>query len=250
MISQIRAGTSKLRREGVFEVLKDIFLFFPIGLSKTTFTTPEGVRLSLNDLSPVTVGRIRTGAAEQPEKEVLQSIPDGIPVLELGAGTGYISSLVNRSAGSPHIVVEPNPVAFDILQSTKQLNDVSFDILNKAYHPTKDQVKFPQSKFYKTGSLYDDHSEKVTIESLSIRDIISEFQEEEWIIHIDIEGAEDLLLESEMDIIRNYCVGIFIEFHPEYLGEKQNIFEKNLKNEFNEVKAAGNVKLYLSEDLE
>lgn len=208
------AISQKIKTMGLASLLKDLFVYLPQGIISKEIKTPDGVRLCLEGLSPVTKGRIKAGDAETPEREIMKNIPNNYPIIELGAGTGYLTTLMNKKTDKTHIAVEPNPNVVPVLKRTKELNNSNYCIVNKAYHPFKSEISFPNTKYFKTATFLDKHSDKVSVECTNLKRLFDEYHISDCLLHVDIEGAEGLLFENEMDFIRENCKGVFVEFHP------------------------------------
>jgi FkbM family methyltransferase len=211
------AVLKKFARQGLLPVLKDVLIFFPVGLLSSRIETPEGVQLDLNKLSPVTIGRIRLGEAERGERELIDKIPDSMSVVEFGAGTGYLTTVLNQKADRRHVAIEPNPQIYPILVRTLELNDTTVEPLHAAYHPTNETVDFPNTTFYKTRSIGEEGNDTVTVDALSVSEVLDTYSLRRPLLHIDIEGTERLMFENEIDTIRQRCGGVFVEFHPDKL---------------------------------
>ena len=237
--------SNKIAREGFTSLAKDCVIYFPAGLMSDNVTTPEGITMQLKSLSPVTRGRFMLGDAETPEKQLIKEVPSDIPIIELGAGTGYLTSIVNQRTDNKHIAVEPNPHLLPVLESTRKLNRVDYSILPRAYHPTKDRINFPVEKYYKTVSLLDENKKvkKESVKTTSIKDIVKNYSLDNFFLHVDIEGSERLLFQ-EMEILSHSCKGILIELHPDKIDP--NRCSSELEEHFDLIAQRDNVKLYTS----
>jgi len=247
MYSLASEALDKIRVEGFSSLMKDAFYYMPLGMLSTQIKTPEDVVLELDGMSPVTIGRYRAGDNERDEFNLISECPENLEVIELGAGTGYLTAIMNRKTKNSHIAVEPNPVAFSALCETLSNNNVNYKPINKAYHPTNEVVEFPKTKYFKTNSLADDTGDSVEIESTSLSELLDVYELEKPLIHVDIEGGEKLLLEEEIEVIRNRCSGVLIEFHPWRLNKEvdQYIQELNKSDSFSVISRRDNIALFL-----
>jgi FkbM family methyltransferase len=233
------AVSTKIERGEMLSTLIDVLRYYPRGLRGASIETPEGVRLDLKGLSPVTIGRYRAGAAEPWEREVLRALPENRPIIELGAGTGYLTTLVNRTTDRTHVAVEPNPHIFPILEETRRLNDADFTPVNAAYHPTEDTVEYPATKFFKTATFDTDvDADTSTLRTVSLEGLVREFGIERPLLHCDIEGAERLLFENEFGYLTDHCSGLLIEFHVDRYPDSREYIAR-LSDRFDQLGRSG-----------
>lgn len=237
LFESLNAFIRKAAKKETFDTLTDVIKYYPKGLNKR-ITTPDGVELSLNGLHPVTIGRYRAGSTEKEEQELIRSLPENTPLVEIGAGVGYITTLMSRRTNETHVALEPNPTVYPLLEKTKELNNANFEPVHAAYHPTDDTVSFPTTKFFKTVTNDGTIEQSATVDAMSVKDIITEFELTEFHLHIDIEGSEELLLREEMDTLKQHCSSVSLEFHRQRLGDADNLYEKICEN-FEEVARYG-----------
>lgn len=212
LIQAFRSFGKKVAQGETLETMYDILKYYPKGLNDDIIT-PDGVQLKLTGLHPVTIGRYRAGDTEKEEQALIRSLPKNKPIVEIGSGVGYITTLMNRRTNKTHIALEPNPTIFPLLSKTKELNDATFEPVHAAYHPSDKKVEFPTTKFFKTVT-YDRSIENTTrISAMSLGEIIEEFELSGFHLHVDIEGSEELLLKEEMDILSHNCSSFSLEFH-------------------------------------
>jgi len=62
--------------------------------------------------------------------------------------------------------------------------------------------------------------------------LINEYDLENPLLHVDIEGAERHLFDEEMDIIDRHCSGVLIEFHPRRLDGRMDDYISMLNDNF------------------
>lgn len=237
MFESLKAFTRKVAKQKTFDTLIDVIKYYPKGLNERV-TTPDGVELSLDGLHPVTIGRYRSGSTEKEEQALIRSLPENIPLVEIGAGVGYITTLMSRRTDKTHIALEPNPTVYPLLEKTKELNNANFETIHAAYHPTDDTVSFPTTKFFKTVTNDGSVEQSATVDAMSLENIITEFGLTEFHLHIDIEGSEELLLRGEMDILKEHCSSVSLEFHRQRLSDADELFEM-LCEKFEEVDRYG-----------
>jgi FkbM family methyltransferase len=233
LFESLRAFTRKVAKRKTLDTLTDVIKYYPKGLKKRV-STPDGVKLALNGLHPVTIGRYRAGSTEKEEQALIESIPENIPIVEIGAGVGYITTLMSRQTNKTHVAIEPNPTVYPLLEKTKELNNSNFEAIHAAYHPNDSTVSFPTTKFFKTVTNDGSVEGSATVKAMSLEDIVTEFGLADFHLHIDIEGSEELLLRREMDVLKKYCSSVSLEFHRQRLTDADELFEK-LCESFEEV---------------
>jgi FkbM family methyltransferase len=139
-------------------------------------------------------------------------------VLEVGAGTGFISIACAKIVGPGNILsYEPNPAMRRVVEKNHQLNGLSANLRNRVLAVDKGEVRFFFSENVLSSSLIDrDHGGETLIAADSIRDVVREYQP--TAIVIDAEGAEvDLLRNCDLTGISK----IVIEMHPHIVGQDE-----------------------------
>lgn len=244
MTSSHSSILTKVIETGVSSAFIDVIRYLPRGIGQKQITTPDGVHLNLEGLSPITIGRFRAGDAEVPERQLLSKVPSNMEIVELGAGTGYLTTLLNKRTNRPHLAVEPNPVVFPVLRRTRELNDASFQPLDRAYHPEQETVEFPKTKYFKTSTIQDADRTAV-VKATSLSELLMEHELEKPFLHVDIEGSERLMFDAELDVVREECCGLLIEFHPDKLENNVHAYIAQLKDTFKLVNKQQNVALFM-----
>ncbi len=145
-------------------------------------------------------------------------------LLDIGAWVGPTSiygSLKSRQV----ISVEPDPIAFDFLGKNIDLNNIdNITLINKAC--SNDSIVYINSKYCFGSSMSfvsDEESEKnsVKVDGVSIEDLLSlgDFS----LIKMDIEGYEEILLPSNIDLITN--IPLFLSIHKPFYSNPSNLLE-------------------------
>ena len=178
----------------------------------------NGIRL---DLSHEAVGEeIRTavneGWYEAHEARLVEDyLPSSTDVIELGAGLGYISCVIDRAIddGRTQIAVEPNPAVIPVLERTKQLNDATYTICERAYSSTADSVELTQSGEFWTATTHATRGTTVRVPTTSLEAICDRHSLSTFALVLDIEGAEYDLLTSELALLEERCSLLIVEYH-------------------------------------
>lgn len=164
---------------------------------------------------------LQNGPYERSETELIKTHlnPDQ-PVVDLGAGIGYTTCLASSIIADslPVIAVEADEEMIPVLRDTIRLNGSKVDVLNRAYNPSKEEIKFNQSINFWSSSVYtrdSENTEMLRISTISLENILNKCDIQNPIqLLVDIEGSEHYLIEDEIDVLRRYCSILIIEFHP------------------------------------
>jgi FkbM family methyltransferase len=136
------------------------------------------------------------------------------------------------------LVLEANSGLMEILQSHKNINNCNFEILNKAYSPTEENLEFliKDSFLSSTAQYTEGEGETVEVDSVSLEDLSERFSIESFSLVADIEGAEYDMLKEEFDLISEKCGFALIEFHNTEKEKKyKELIEKLKENGFREI---------------
>lgn len=175
--------------------------------------------LNGDSVSIFTKGSIARRTHEESECELIENHIEGdIDIVELGAGTGYLTSILDQSTTGHVIGVEADPRLIEDLKRTKEYNNLDFDIIPKAYSSSKTEVEFPLKNNFKFGSLHTDSKNKVSVKAVDLKQIRNHLSDGPFGLVVDIEGAEADLIKNEFDVIEEDIEWIIIEFHPGKIG--------------------------------
>lgn len=155
---------------------------------------------------------------------VQQHIRPGLPVVELGGCIGVVACVTNSvlRKGISHVVVEANPRAIPVIEANRDLNRCEFEIVNAAIAYDRPTVTFCPSLSLDSNSLRDNSwSDAVTVNAISLRDIVNGKQIGSFMLICDIEGHEYDLVQHEADILRRAEI-IILETHARIIGEAKN----------------------------
>jgi FkbM family methyltransferase len=147
-------------------------------------------------------------------------LPEHLPIIEFGGAIGVVSCSANRKLNNPeqHIVVEANPEIIPLLERNRDLNGCRFQIKNKALAYDAESVRFVLH-WNPFGGRLGDHGEKsVSVPSVSLKAILDENGFDQVSVICDIEGAEAMLVDRELDTLRNHVKFFLVEIHPNAIG--------------------------------
>lgn len=163
-------------------------------------------------------------------------------VVEIGAGSGFMSCKVNETldAQHDHIAVEANPALIPTLEHTRSLNDASFIVYNRAYAPKREEVEFKVYPDYKSGTTESGRGkpdEVLTVTATSLSEICETFGLDQFVLYSNMEGMEFEMIDQELDFIKVHCPLVVISFHdftehdkPEYIATMDEHFTREWDN--------------------
>lgn len=179
---------------------------------------------------------LRADGYEQKESEaVLKVVKPGDRVLELGAGIGYMSTLMSVYCDAGHITsYEANPNLIPYIQSVHAANRVTnVDIRHALLMPQGGgRMPFFVRKGMLGSSLTERENEAdrvsqiVEVDCHDLSGVLSDLRPE--VLVCDIEGAEaDLLPAGDWSCLK----AAVIEMHPQWIGEAgvRAVFEAMMK---------------------
>jgi FkbM family methyltransferase len=183
----------------------------------------SGVIIPINEdiFSPTIISSIRSEEYEQQEADKLPAIiKEGDRVLEIGAGIGYISSLVARDSRVSAIrVYEANPKLIPLILNIHKINNINnVEVFNGIL--SDDNIN-SKSKFYLredfwASSLVKDpweYEAVIDVPNVGFSHEINTFRP--TLIICDIEGGElDLFVNGDLGSVER----VYVEVHQEVLG--------------------------------
>ena len=191
----------------------------------------EGVLIPYDPeiITPAIEKAIATGRFEQEEAQELPNIVDfGDNVLEIGAGIGFISTLLARMQKVRKVIAyEANPQLMGFMADLHDLNGVNrIDRRNAVLTNDSDTSKtfYLRDDFW-MGSLAEGpnpYSQKVEVPTDPLNDVLRD--EEISLIVCDIEGAESFLFD---DVDLANVTRVYLELHDHVTGLKgvRSLFE-------------------------
>lgn len=180
----------------------------------------KGIRLELPEwtIGSVIEEKIRRGVYEHKESEAARKrLRAGMPVLEIGAGLGFVTSVCAAVAGPENVVsVEANPRMLDPIRRNLTLNGAEqVTLLHGAVVPEdyeEGDVPFHPGKLFWGGSIAEEGrnpKDLVSVPALRIDDLLSTHRPK--FVMMDIEGAEQYLFDSRWPRFVRFVV---LELHP------------------------------------
>lgn len=167
-------------------------------------------------------GSLRSGEYEAKEATaVLKAVQDGDTVMELGAGIGFISSVVatHRNVKAVH-AFEANPRLIPLIRRVHAENGIDNVHVHNAILGTKAGTAtfYVRQNFLSSSLSRDDEDGVIAEESIEIRPTHATSQEiSPDVLICDIEGAEvDVIPEMDLSGVR----AAIIELHPQWIGSK------------------------------
>lgn len=176
---------------------------------------------------------LRAGAYELKEYQAVFKLvnPDDV-VLELGAGMGYMSTMMAKQKKAKKVIaVEANPAMIPYIKSVHEANGVeNVEVVNALLGPRKAKaVDFYVRGDFVASSMQDNlgdaHGGVIAVEKVEVLNINTVLKEHEpSVLVCDIEGAEaDLLPAADLSGLR----AAVVELHPQWIGQKgvQAVFD-------------------------
>ena len=194
----------------------------------------------------------RNSYEERESIAAMQAIRDDDVVIELGAGIGYMSTLIAKKCDPKSIhAYEANPTLIPYIQEVHRVNEVkNATVTNAMLGPRKKSAqKFYIRGNYLASSMEDNVGDDlggiidtVDVPVLNINTVLSEIKP--TFLVCDIEGAEvDLLSKANLSCLR----AVLIELHPQWIGQEgiQAIFDVMAKHGLTYFPRASNGKVVL-----
>lgn len=185
----------------------------------------DGMVFSLDSPSIETFrkGSFVFGLHESEERTLVkQWLPGELPVVEFGGGIGVVTCLANRKLVRPelHIVVEANPKLVPLLERNRDLNGCGFQILNKALAYDAETVEFHIHTHFLSGRADGAGGTAITVPTTSLKAIIDGSGFDQISVICDVEGTETMLVEQEIETLRQHVQFLLVEVHPQFTGEQ------------------------------
>lgn len=150
-----------------------------------------------------------------------------LPVVELGGSLGVVACITNRLLKNPerHVVVEANAAMLPVLEENRQRNNCRFEIMHRAIGYGSPTVTFFEDDDFLAGSVlsgrvgYEGRPRRaVSVNAVSLREIVDTHAFNQCTLVCDIEGAELGMVEHEIGTLRDRVATIVMETHPGAVG--------------------------------
>jgi len=185
----------------------------------------NGMWFSLDTPAITTEDRctIALGGHEGPERRFVRYMPRDLPVIEFGGAIGVTSCVVNRHLKDPahHVVFEPNSAARALLEKNRDMNRCRFAIRAAALGYGGNTVSFGihNDMFMCKLSELGNCETVVTVPAVTVGSVLKSEGWAQCSLVTDVEGAETLMIEHEIDMLRRHCPFLMVEIHPNVLGK-------------------------------
>ena len=166
---------------------------------------------------------VRAGHYEGKEaREIVRIIQDDERVLELGAGIGYVSSLIAKDPRTQAVrTYEANPQLLPVIQEVHALNDVTnVEVINEIL---SNDLRAPSVKFYIRHDFWASsmlekpwkYKQAIDVPVSSFSGVVESFRP--TLIVCDIEGGElDLFRNANLEGVKK----VYVELHQKVLGRR------------------------------
>lgn len=171
-------------------------------------------------IQPRTLFALTTGNYEGEEAKIgLEKIEPSDSVLELGAGIGYMSSLLkSKFSEIPLVCFEANPTIFEHAQKNHFRNNVQVKMINAVLGLTRGTVDFYLNPVFTGSSLisFEGAERKITVEQYPVNDALQKYKPN--FVIMDIEGGEkDLIPAMNWNGINK----LLVELHPNHMSNRE-----------------------------
>jgi FkbM family methyltransferase len=157
---------------------------------------------------------------EAGEREAVRRFLDpSLPVLELGGSIGIVAVLTNRRLNQPHqhVVVEANPDLLERLEEHRDRHGCAFRILHRAVAYGAPDVVFSRGGFL-ASRVQGGGGNPVVVRTTSVQNILDGVAFARATLICDIEGEEMMVVEHELDVLRERIAMFILEVHPDLVG--------------------------------
>lgn len=147
--------------------------------------------------------------------QICAAVRPGDAVLELGAGIGFISTMIARRIGAGRVVaVEANPQLLPIARRTHAVNGVAVELVGAAVAPEEGEIEFHlHPEFWASSTVPRPGSRPIRVPTRSLRSLLRELRPQ--VLVVDVEGGEASLFEGlPLDGVRS----VVMELHPDVIG--------------------------------
>lgn len=172
--------------------------------------------------------RLDEGAFERDELRCAHEVLDArLPLIDLGAGIGFVSCSLNRRLHEPeqHVAVEMNPRAFALLERNRELNGCDFTSLHaRVAYPGSSSTQAGNGASAAARDGYWDPTDSVLPPgvdepaAVTLSELLAERGWDEFNLVADIQGAEVELFAEEGDAAFRSARSIVVELHQSIYG--------------------------------
>ena len=188
--------------------------------------TIDGTTLSVDN--PLIMTRHKStmysGIYEVGERELAKRYIDpALPTVEIGGSIGGVACTTNRLLLNPsdHVVVECNPLVLPTLQKNKDLNECKFTIEPFALAYGSETISFTIAMdHFMMGRLNGNGSRTVTVQTITLKQILAKYGFETINLISDSEGGEVEMVQNEFDLLRHHVKCLVLETHEKERGRK------------------------------
>jgi FkbM family methyltransferase len=194
-----------------------------MALFEKDHVTVDGIKVAVDPerVSPTIVEHLRAGRYERQEAVNLpQIVQAGDRIVELGAGLGFISSLVSRLGLAESITVfEADPGLVPLIKRTHALNGVEAEVFNAVIAPTAmgETAPFYVRKDFWASSLSPEpygYEDVIDVPVITFADMLARHRP--TMLIVDIEGGEDTLFSGDVPLTG--VKKVYLEIHQSVLG--------------------------------
>ena len=176
--------------------------------------------ITIEFTSPTEAGTARMDHYETFERHaVVRWLDPAIPVIEFGAGLGFVSCLTNLRLHdrAAHVCVEADPYSVAVLTRNRERNQAAFVIRHAALGYDGQSMTFTQGDDHLT-NMVGTGRRTITVPTTTLRDVVTTHDFDRCTVICDIEGAEIDLITREAPMFADCVQQLIVEWHPRVTG--------------------------------
>ena len=163
-----------------------------------------------------------TGWEPQTLEVYRKCLTENISYIDIGTWLG-VTIFYAKEIGCKDIYgVEANPLSYQLTKKNCELNNISVDLSNLAITNKNEIVSFGSTNSNETSSNSSLKGDRFQIQGITLTEYLKDKPKEDVFVKIDIEGAEELIIE-ELEQINGY---IWLSIHPPFMENKEEFYNK------------------------
>ncbi len=190
----------------------------------------RGLRINSNGVAPQVKSQLLFGTYESAEiRAVCRHLRSDLDVIELGASIGVLSCHIRRKlAMDRHLyAIEPDPDLVKLIEENLQANRLQsgVTVVNRAIAKSSGEQSFVRSTTNLSGHTTQPSANgTITVEGVTLRDLIAQFGIGEYALVCDVEGFEAELFADDFEAFRK-CQQIIIELHQHERNDSERLIQ-------------------------
>lgn len=174
------------------------------------------IKTDYPEITDKTKAAIFLGLYEKAERTFVRKyVNNDLDIIELGSSIGVVSIEAGRKLTDRKLIcVEPNPNFKRIIEDNLSANGIrNFHVVSAALSSQGDYISFKPGESNIVGKVTNESDkDAIKVKSISLSDIVKDFNVENFALICDIEGAEADLIINDADALHK-CRLIIMEVH-------------------------------------